>query len=50
MQGFTALTEGIRQMRGEGSGTQVKDAKTALVSGHGGGNMQYAHSTLILRR
>jgi len=53
MQGYTALCEGIKQMRGEGGGTQVKDAEVCLVSGHGGtgtGSMQYAHGTCVLRR
>ena len=33
MQGFTQLTEGVRQMRGEGGATQVRDAESALVTG-----------------
>ena len=36
MQGFTHLTEGIRQMRGEGGECQVKDAEIAMVTGLGG--------------
>ena len=53
LQGFTPLTEGIRQMRGEGGDTQAPNAKIGLVSGHGGtgtGSMAYAHGTLVLRR
>jgi acetyl-CoA acetyltransferase len=49
--GFTALVEGIWQMRGEGGATQVPDAEVALVSGHGGnGGVQntWAHCTLLL--
>lgn len=52
-QGFTPLAEAIRQLRGEGGATQVKNAEIALVSGHGGtgsGNMHFSHATAILRR
>jgi len=49
--GFTAVTEGVRQIRGEGGATQVPAAEVALVSGHGGnGGVQntWAHATLLL--
>jgi acetyl-CoA acetyltransferase len=49
--GFTAVSEGIRQMRGEGGATQVTDAEVALVSGHGGnGGVQntWSHATMVL--
>jgi acetyl-CoA acetyltransferase len=49
--GFTALAEGIRQLRGEGGATQVAGAEVALVSGHGGnGGVQntWAHATALL--
>ena len=36
LMGFTQLTEGIRQMRGEGGECQVKDAEICLVTGLGG--------------
>ncbi len=36
MQGFTQLVEGVRQMRGDGGATQVKDAEICLVTGLGG--------------
>lgn len=36
LQGFTHLTEGIRQLRGESGECQVKDAETAFVTGLGG--------------
>jgi len=36
LMGFTQLTEGIRQMRGEGGACQVKDAEICLVTGLGG--------------
>ena len=51
--GFTALVEGIRQLRGEGGATQVEGAEVALVSGHGGnGGVQntWAHATALLGR
>jgi acetyl-CoA acetyltransferase len=49
--GFTAVSEGLRQLRGEGGATQVPGAEVALVSGHGGnGGVQntWAHATLVL--
>lgn len=52
-QGFTPVAEAVRQLRGEGGATQVKDAEIALCSGHGTtslGSMNYAHGTLVLRR
>ncbi len=52
-EGFTPLTEGIRQVRGEGGASQVKDAEIALVTGHGGNSgIQNAwnHSCLVLRK
>lgn len=50
---FTHLAEAVIQLRGEGGARQVKEAKVALVSGHGGeivNPMCSVHSTLILRR
>ena len=52
-QGFTPLTEGIRQMRGECGGAQVEGAEIALVTGHGGNagvHNTWNHSCLVLRR
>jgi acetyl-CoA acetyltransferase len=49
--GFTALSEGLRQIRGEAGLTQIPNAEIALVSGHGGnGGIQntWAHATMIL--
>jgi acetyl-CoA acetyltransferase len=49
--GFTAIVEGVRQLRGEGGATQVPGAEVVLVSGHGGhGGVQgtSAHATLVL--
>jgi acetyl-CoA acetyltransferase len=49
--GFTALVEGILQLRGEAGATQVPGAEVALVSGHGGnGGVQntWAHATALL--
>jgi acetyl-CoA acetyltransferase len=36
LQGFTHLTEGVRQLRSEGGQCQVKDAEIAMVTGLGG--------------
>jgi acetyl-CoA acetyltransferase len=49
--GFTAVVEGVVQMRGDGGATQVTKAEVALVSGHGGnGGVQntWSHATLLL--
>jgi acetyl-CoA acetyltransferase len=49
--GFTALVEGLWQLRGQGGATQVAGAEVALVSGHGGnGGVQntWAHGTMVL--
>jgi acetyl-CoA acetyltransferase len=49
--GFTAVVEGLRQIRRESGATQVPDAQIALVSGHGGnGGIQntWAHATMVL--
>jgi acetyl-CoA acetyltransferase len=49
--GFTAITEGIRQLRGEGGATQVAGAEIALVSGHGGNvgvQNTWSHATMVL--
>jgi acetyl-CoA acetyltransferase len=49
--GFTAMVEGLLQMRGEGGATQVPDAEVALVSGHGGNagvQNTWSHATLLL--
>ncbi len=50
VQGFTQTTEGIRQMRGEGGETQVKDAEICLCTGLGGGPFGSAAACCILRR
>jgi acetyl-CoA acetyltransferase len=51
LMGFTQLTEGIRQMRGEGGACQVKDAEICLVTGLGGlVDMGSAATCCILRR
>jgi acetyl-CoA acetyltransferase len=52
-QGFTPVTEAVRQLRGEGGATQVSDAEVALATGHGTnttGIMEYGHAAIILRR
>jgi acetyl-CoA acetyltransferase len=49
--GFTAVAEGVWQMRGEGGATQVDGAEVALVSGHGGNagvQNTWSHATMIL--
>jgi acetyl-CoA acetyltransferase len=49
--GFTAVVEGLRQIRRESGATQVPNAQLALVSGHGGnGGIQntWAHATMVL--
>jgi acetyl-CoA acetyltransferase len=49
--GFTAVTEGLRQLRGESGATQVAGAEIALVSGHGGNvgvQNTWSHATLLL--
>ena len=49
--GFTAITEGIRQLRGDGGATQVADAEVALISGHGGNvgvQNTWSHATMVL--
>ncbi|MEO8694822.1 MAG: thiolase family protein [Acidimicrobiales bacterium] len=49
--GFTAITEGIWQLRGEGGATQVADAEIALISGHGGNvgvQNTWSHATMVL--
>ncbi|MFC1815292.1 thiolase family protein [Thermodesulfobacteriota bacterium] len=54
LDNLTCVAEAIIQMRGEGGDRQVKDAKIAHATGHGGeivsGQMCSIHSTLILRR
>lgn len=52
-QGFGPIAEAVRQLRGEGGQTQIKDVEIALASGHGTnttGLMEYGHGTIILRR
>src|SRR5690606_34410833 len=49
--GFTAVVEGLLQVRGEAAATQVSDAEVALISGHGGnGGVQntWAHATMLV--
>lgn len=49
--GFTPLSEGILQMRGQAPSSQISDARTCLVSGSGGnGGIQgsWSHATLVL--
>ena len=51
LMGFTQLTEGIRQLRGEGGATQVPGAEICLVTGLGGMvDCGSAASCTILRR
>lgn len=49
--GFTPLSEGILQMRGQAPSSQIPDARTCLVSGSGGnGGIQgsWSHASLVL--
>lgn len=53
MQGFTPVVEATRQLRGGGGDTQVEDATTCLVTGHGmsapgAGNAEYADAVMVL--
>lgn len=51
VMGYTALSEGLFQMRGQAGETQVKDAEIALVTGHGanaGVQNTWAHGCLVL--
>ena len=55
MQGFTPLCEGVRQIRGESGATQVANANTCLVTGHGkfaqlNGYVEYLDAGAILQR
>ncbi len=51
LMGFTQLTEGIRQLRGEAGACQVKDAEIALVTGLGGMvDMGSGATCAVLRR
>jgi acetyl-CoA acetyltransferase len=51
LMGFTQLTEGIRQIRGEAGACQVRDAEICLVTGLGGMvNSGSAATCCILRR
>jgi acetyl-CoA acetyltransferase len=54
MQGFTPLVEGVRQIRGDSGTTQVANARTCLVTGHGKvtqqyGYIEYADAGMILQ-
>jgi acetyl-CoA acetyltransferase len=51
MQGFTHMTEGIRQMRGESGECQIKDAEICMVTGaSGSATVGSAAACCILRR
>ena len=48
LEGMLQINEAVRQLRGQATGRQVKDAEIAVVSGNGGNTV--CHSTLLLRR
>jgi acetyl-CoA acetyltransferase len=51
--GFTPLSEGVLQARGDAPTNQIPDAEVVLVSGSGGNagiNGSHAHATLVLGR
>jgi acetyl-CoA acetyltransferase len=50
LQGFTHLTEAIRQLRGDAGECQVKDAEICLTSGFGAYGVGVSASCCILRR
>lgn len=50
LQGFSHLTEGIRQLRGEGGACQVKDAEICMVTGLGPPAPGSTADCCILRR
>jgi acetyl-CoA acetyltransferase len=50
LQGFSHITEAIRQMRGESGACQVKDAEICLATGLGGNQFAGQATCCILRR
>lgn len=48
LQGFTHLSEAVRQLRGDGGPTQVKNPRTALVTGVGTTDAGSSHAAAIL--
>jgi acetyl-CoA acetyltransferase len=50
IQGFTHLTEGVRQMRGEAGECQVKNAEICMVTGLGGNASGSSMACCLLRR
>jgi len=50
LMGFTHLTEGIRQMRGEAGACQIKDAEVCMVTGMGVSSSGNAAACCVIRR
>jgi acetyl-CoA acetyltransferase len=48
LQGFTHISEAVRQLRGEGGPTQVDGAETSLVTGMGSTDAGFSQALALL--